>query len=44
MDVFKKYISINELCLLQRAGMKQLSDYYKFINMDIFTVCYCYVF
>lgn len=25
MDVFKKYISINELCLLQRAGMKQLN-------------------
>ena len=35
MDVFKKYISINELCLLQRAGMRQLNDYYEFINTRV---------
>lgn len=35
MDVFKKYISINELCLLQRAGMRQWNDYYEFINTRV---------
>lgn len=35
MDVLKKYISINELCLLQRAGMGQWNDYYKFINVNV---------
>lgn len=35
MDVFRKYISINELCLLQRAGMRQWGDYYKFKNVSV---------
>lgn len=38
MDVFKKYISINDVCLLQRAGMRQWNDYYKFINVSVSSI------